>query len=207
MKQRTKHKNTQKGFAHVGVVIAVIAVVAALAVGGWYVWDKNKEEKKTSDSTSQNNQEEQKQSDPSEGGKYLVIKEWGVRFELPEELRSGIEYGIFSPIAGDQIANFAITEINKLPQSNCELTDVEASEGSGKSGGVVNIHKTRKAPEEFSKDIAVSYDSSNSVDNNWYYVFSMRDSCFDAADAEFARLMAKIELLADAGGRLESIQE
>lgn len=36
-----KHWN-EKGIAHLGVIIAVVVVVAAVAYGGWYVWDKKK---------------------------------------------------------------------------------------------------------------------------------------------------------------------
>jgi hypothetical protein len=79
----------EKGLAHIAVIVLILAVVAAAGLAGWYVWERNqKDTKQTSNSNTQS------QVDPTEGGKFLVIKEWGVRFELPEELRGDVYYRI-----------------------------------------------------------------------------------------------------------------
>lgn len=89
MKQYTK----QQGFTPI-VVILVIAVIAALGFGSWYVWQNSKSQPVKQNQTQTNTQTDTNQytDDPSEGGKYLVIKEWGVRFPVPEELRGDILY-------------------------------------------------------------------------------------------------------------------
>ena len=83
---------TSAGFTAVEVVITVL-VVAALGVGGWYVWHKN-QKSDSKQATSSQSSENTQATDPSEGGKYLVIKEWGVRAPLSDGLRGDIEYGI-----------------------------------------------------------------------------------------------------------------
>lgn len=97
---------SQKGFGAVGTV-AVVLVVAVLAFAGWYVWQKNNKKDDTSKSNGQTSQnqngdtkkpDEQKPADPSEGGKYFVIAEWGVRFQLPEALKGNVTYSLGDPI-------------------------------------------------------------------------------------------------------------
>lgn len=111
-----RHKVNQKGFS---VIIAVItiAVIAALALGGWYVWDKNKKNDNTNkpDKTSQNDQNNEDPSDPSEDGKYLVIEEWGVRFELPNSLKRDIYYRLDrNDILKAEFASFASNKLDEL---------------------------------------------------------------------------------------------
>ncbi|MET7490604.1 hypothetical protein [Streptomyces sp. NPDC005538] len=134
-------KTNTKGFS-LPVILAVVAVIAALLLGGYFVWQRNKDDNKSNtnktDSTSQSKQQEDKEdtgtTDPSEGGKYLYIKEWGVRFALPQSLRGDVEYGIrknvllneyaddAAPLYGD-VAYFASKELDAIQASpnNCGL--------------------------------------------------------------------------------------
>lgn len=81
-------KTNQKGFSAL-IVLLIVIIIGVVGLGSWYFL-KQKDEKSstTPDQTaqieSQNPQEQQ--ADPSEGGKYLVIKEWNVRFVLPSNL-------------------------------------------------------------------------------------------------------------------------
>ena len=93
---------SQKGFGAVGTV-AIVLVLAILAFAGWYVWQKNnkKDASKPNGQTARNETkkpDEQKPTDPSEGGKYLVITEWGVRFPLPEVLKGNVTYSLSDPV-------------------------------------------------------------------------------------------------------------
>ena len=80
-----------QGFSIIELVIVLVVVLAAGA-GGWYMWQKNQKSESTKQSEQRPNDQATTPSDPAEGGKYLVIKEWGVRFAVPEELRSEITY-------------------------------------------------------------------------------------------------------------------
>jgi hypothetical protein len=92
-----------QGFSAVEVVIVLVIVIAA-ACGGWYVWthnhknDSNKSNKPAQNTNNQNNQQHQTTSDPSEGGKYLVISEWGVRVLLPDALHNAVTYSLGPPV-------------------------------------------------------------------------------------------------------------
>jgi len=87
-----------RGFSTVAVLLIVL-VVLGLGVGGWYVWHENKNDNSTGTKSNSNQQEDTqtagqgtKPSDPSDGGKYLVIKEWGVRLLLPSGLQNDAYY-------------------------------------------------------------------------------------------------------------------
>ena len=84
-----KRKSNQQGFS-IAILLVVIVVLAGLVLAGWYVWKKNRKDNTSNKtSTSQTNQKDDKKqmaSDPSEGGKYLVISEWGVRFPLSSDI-------------------------------------------------------------------------------------------------------------------------
>ena len=60
------------------LALLVLILIGGAGFGGWKYWQTQK-----TNTT---------QKDPTEGGKYLVIKEWGVRFRLPEDLRGTISY-------------------------------------------------------------------------------------------------------------------
>jgi len=149
-----KHKiNKESGLAHIGLIIAAVLVVAAIAFGGWYVWDKNKKnDQKASNATSQNtNQAGQKESDPSEGGKYLVIKEWGVRFELPEELRGDVYYQITkNDLLGAEFVNFASQRLDGLVgDGSCTFKSNPQNSGLSSSMLRGQFDGLDKNPEEF----------------------------------------------------------
>lgn len=61
-----------------------VLVLAVIGATGWYVWQDNQNTSTNSNRRSDTSSTQQlpsqpQQPDPSEGGKYLVIKEWGVR--------------------------------------------------------------------------------------------------------------------------------
>src|SRR5262245_46454657 len=87
-----KRAPRQAGFSAV-IAIAVVLVVAGLGFAAWRI-SQTPDKKTTNNSpvTSPKQTQKTKSSDPSEGGKYLVIKEWGVRFKLPAALQGDISY-------------------------------------------------------------------------------------------------------------------
>ena len=95
-------QNKQKGFSIVEVLVAVVGV-GVLAIGGWFVWHQSHQRtldksQTTGANTSTNQSPQSTQTsptyDPSEGGKYLVIQEWGVRMPLSPDLQGDVIYGL-----------------------------------------------------------------------------------------------------------------
>lgn len=81
----------EKGLAHLGLIIAVVVVVAAVAFGGWYVWDKNKNDKNSDgkNNSSQNNGSDNESGEESKIPKGYIVyenKEFGFSFAYPEEV-------------------------------------------------------------------------------------------------------------------------
>lgn len=70
-------------------LMVIPLVLVLLAAAGYIAWSGTDNGIKNE---AKSNQNTQPQNDPSESGKYLVIKEWGVKFEIPEELRGDISY-------------------------------------------------------------------------------------------------------------------
>jgi hypothetical protein len=66
-------------------VLLIILVLIVIAGVGWYVIDKNNQ-KDSAAANSSTSASTQNNSD------YLVIKEWGVRFKLPENLKNDVYY-------------------------------------------------------------------------------------------------------------------
>src|SRR6266480_1430280 len=88
------------------MIITCFAVGAVFGFQRWQAWQLDTQAKKA-----------------SEGGKYLVIKEWGVRFPLPKELRGDVRYEIRPYFTGKDVpvetAWFEVVSVAKLPGSNC----------------------------------------------------------------------------------------
>jgi hypothetical protein len=68
------------------VTLVSLAIVGTIAYLGWQKLSPDQKD------TDTNNSQQQTTDALSEGGKYLVINEWNVRFILPEDLRGTISY-------------------------------------------------------------------------------------------------------------------
>lgn len=70
------------------VLLGILAVllISGVSYAGWQAW-QDKQTTKNPNTTQQN-----QTNDPSEGGKYLVIKEWGVRVPFAVTGTSDTEY-------------------------------------------------------------------------------------------------------------------
>src|SRR5687767_11106946 len=99
----THRTDGQAGFS-TGLTIAAVLVVLAIAGVGFMVFKKSDTKTATAptDSTSSKDQAnlstQQNQnpapSDPTEGGKYLVITEWGARVALSSDLKGAVTYSL-----------------------------------------------------------------------------------------------------------------
>jgi hypothetical protein len=69
-----------------------VLIVAGAGLGYWYYQKSDEPKTNTQTSNQQSSKNTQNTNDPSEDGKYLVIKEWNVRFLLPSEFEGDITY-------------------------------------------------------------------------------------------------------------------
>lgn len=117
-----KRSPNQHGFSFV-VLLVVIAGITSLTLTGRYVWHKNKQDKNTGQgqaSILRTEEEEGKKKDelsgPSKDGKYLVIKEWGVKIPLSDSIAEAY-YEFESYELGDGIALYD-AGFDKLTNTN-----------------------------------------------------------------------------------------
>jgi len=159
------------GFAHITVIVTLLLALAAIGFGAWYVWQKNKTAKSAdnTNATQKNtsNNRDNNTTDPSEGGKYLVITEWGVRFELPEGLRGEIEYGIETTPDNRQVAWFEIGKLADIPGSGCKLLESTSDGYSGKRGGA-SVFLVRSASKVPDSEVANYYIANIAIGDYWY---------------------------------------
>ncbi|HSW36744.1 MAG TPA: hypothetical protein VLG37_00030 [Candidatus Saccharimonadales bacterium] len=150
------------------IALIIILVAAIISFGGWYVWQNNKTE--PTPKTNQTTKKTTKTTDPSEGGKYLVIKEWGVRFKLPQDLQGGVTYGISVASSGDkETAWFEVDKIAKLPGSNCRLSDAKTVGNSGKEGGIgVYLARTPEKVPDNQTSFYYGPATNIHIGNYWY---------------------------------------
>lgn len=81
--------------------LLAVLILAILGVSGFVSWNflQNKPDKKSTNTHQTND-------DPSEGGKYLVIKEWGVRVPKSSNTQDLIYY--YNPARPNGIINFGL---------------------------------------------------------------------------------------------------
>lgn len=126
------------------VLIAILAI-AFLGGGGylgWRYWGKNQ-----SKNNSSGSQQTQTTNDPSEGGKYLVIKEWQVRFTLPKELNSGVIYQLSNDIVDENNNAFQTTKIyisKNLNQQICALTNIGGQQALNTNVMIIRTNKNNR---------------------------------------------------------------
>jgi hypothetical protein len=177
-----KQTNTrQNGHVVLAAIIGLIVVIA-----GFLAWqyvrshsDKNKEPSQPTPTARTEPTEERlsapKISDPSEGGKYLVIQEWGVRFPLSEELKNDVKYGIFTYSSGDkQTAYFASNRVvAHAPGGNCDLEPASETYGQGIDGGTVALGRSKIKPTETDPKLYFQ------LEDHWYVMGFGSASCYD----------------------------
>lgn len=185
MKQSKPLLRNSGGFSPL-IVIVTIAAIAILAGGGYYVFQKNNDTKPNSSNTAQQDKNDQKDNegdtpdtqdpkDLSEGGKYLVISEWGVRFPVPEDLKGDITYAIRTNSDQSQVAYFEVGKIADLPGSKCNL------DGSNEGIGAFIARTSEEIGELDSK---LYYKANQQINGYWFSggYGKMSDSCAGEGD-------------------------
>jgi hypothetical protein len=168
-------KRNQKGFGAIEALI-IVAVLAVVGFGGWYITHKNKTGQLASTiSKSQT----ANAADPSDGGKFLVIKEWGVRFPLDASLQGDTTYGIRT--TSFTAAYFQVGKIADLAGSNCKLQT--ESDGTGRDGGI-GVTLVRSATQLTVPQTSTYSSVAPHIGQYWYYLAYPKGACSSDDQAE-----------------------
>lgn len=173
-------KQLEKGFSTVEVLI-VIAVVAILAAASFFMWQKSKKDDTTKQPAATSQQSAKQDSsgktddtdattDPTEGGKYLYIKEWGVQFQLPEGLRGDISYHLFDP----DNAQYDPTSSDVVRLISAKYADVPGCDMTS-SGGYLGL--SREDPDVSQQIVPAKFKQVGK-----YNFFFTGTSCSEGAD-------------------------
>lgn len=151
--------NKADGFSAV-VIFILVAVIAVLGITGWFVWQKNNTKASNitkpnttsqANSTRATTQQKQNdaQADPTQGGKYLVISEWGTRVALPTAFQGKVAYKISQaqdPDTGLPLQGADIYVASSVFSANsCATTDTAV----GRSVTVVTTYLRTDASQPF----------------------------------------------------------
>lgn len=87
-------KISSEGFTAIAIILIAV-VVLAVGAAGWYII-RGKDEKKQTNNSQQASSDKTKETTKqlTDANKYLIIKEWNLRIELPENLSDDISYFI-----------------------------------------------------------------------------------------------------------------
>ncbi len=156
-------KQNQKGFSVFEACIIVLVLVL-LAVGAWFIWDKNKD-KNYEESANAAMQVEDVEEDAIPEQTYLTIKEWGVRFKLSADNADGyyfIEQG--KP-------NYAYLSLTSLKDvDHCGADDTT-------TGVYARFTVDEKDPIREEMLLIDEYPSAKKVGNYYFYFERPQASC------------------------------
>lgn len=142
-----------------GVIVLIVVILAAGLVG-YNKYVKDDTPKKT-ETISQTN----KQNDPTEGGRYLVIKEWGVRFKVPEGLK-----------------NPSYTYNSEFDYPSIKVPKIEALSGCD-TKNIFAISRGKAGDRLVDQQIESSQDTAKAGDY-YYFIAPPQSSCFSEENSE-----------------------
>ena len=167
-------KNMQKGSAL--IVIIVIVAVAIIGVLGYVVWASALAPKTTPDQTSQTPKPTPSEETPvevDENKGYLVLEDWGVKFELPDGL-SSVKF-----FKNATTANSKDSDAYELTTERVEALGGQcAGETSdGKAIRLASINRTQTRQDDLASSVATN--GNNPIAGYYYYVSGGQSICAD----------------------------
>ncbi len=122
---------TKEGNAIKKATLALIVLLlVAAGIGGWYWHNHLRSSKSTQPYASTNKQQTSAlpKNDPSEDGKYLVIKEWGVKFLVSSDLSGKLTYTMSQTVLDPQGNHIQQVKVFILsdndPDNQCATTQI-----------------------------------------------------------------------------------
>lgn len=129
-------KLSSGGFSSVALIISVVILVA-VGFAGWRILNRQQVET-TEDPTTQ-----EEVSDPTEGGKYFVISEWGIRFPISREIGEDLYYKTYSNEVPLEGVAFASKQLDSLVE-NGFCTFLEQGDGKVYGTGFEDLTRQKK---------------------------------------------------------------
>jgi hypothetical protein len=206
----SQKKGIQPAMKKILLLTTLIITLAIASFLGWNYYQNHKNTNNTTQTKTTNSKTEQTNkkdstiptqntsTDLAEGGKYLVIKEWGVRFLLPEELKGDVIYRLDRTNSdGTESVRFEIGKISNLPKASCGLDDDQ------KGVGVVLDRSKNAISEESSY---YYYKSNIHIRDYWYGLAREKysEQCVPEEPAQQLVRNTSMQLL-DALSELETI--
>lgn len=186
-----------------GHILLVTILALVVAVAGFFTWqyvqtknNKNKETSQPSAQTESTSQDEPslepKVSDPSKGGKYLVIEEWGVHSALPVGLEGKVTYALGEPHLDPDKNQIQAAKIfvatSALPGNVCAATSTDIGSAIDSAAQYIRSEKDKPFDAERYRH---TFKENVVADNQYHYHLNyVVPPCLEnAANAELIKAL------------------
>jgi prepilin-type N-terminal cleavage/methylation domain-containing protein len=150
-------RKNQKGFSALEVLVVVV-IVGLVGIVGWLVYDRQKSKSSEKITTAQIASQEATKNKEDEQPIYFDIKEMGVKFVLPDNLR-----GLYYILGNDN--KTAYFSLDEFKGTNC---------AADKTPQVV---LTRYTEADFEVDSIVLKDKARKMGDNYYITIGGQAAC------------------------------
>jgi hypothetical protein len=184
-----KTPKSQQGFS-VLVLVASMVVIAVLAFGGYYVWNKSKDEDSSKKSTTSQNSSKQNEKpkdeepDPYEGWRSYENTTYGISFRYPADWK--VEDGPVNSTDSATRQQYAVIlelseEFKYNETLNIEILDQNldiTTEWYDKYYAQSPLNEVTKTVNELKDKKSVQYSVVNSGEESKLYLFSVDDKTY-----------------------------
>lgn len=175
-------KNRESGFGLIEAII-VIVIVAAIGVGGWYVWQKNQERSSpTAQQTTTTSNETA--SSIAADKQTFAIAEWNIdaknksAYELRYKMSSDKRYAYFTATA--------LTAATSSDACGIEMINGVQMSGGGRIARYTADEKTAEYPDMTAQALAAYYDKDTTLKDKYtkvgayyYFYITPQGACSD----------------------------
>lgn len=192
-------KNNQSGFGVIAVIVAVL-VLGALSFAGWTVLKKSnhKNEVATTASSKASIDNDKKVEDKTpvvEAKNYLVVKEWGVKYELDQAITNAT-YAMKQP--GYQYVTITTPRLTELAQSTPPCSGAATS---------ISLNRAKAGDDRFGSPWTDEQLQQIGTKSGDYYYFSEGGRACFGSEEDLKQYSQAVEEISSIRGKLGSISK
>ena len=138
-----RRQDTQSGFGFVGILLIVVGV-GVLVAGGWVVYERN--QVRVTGAAVSSNQTSNRQTgggQPASPVAYLTVKEWDIKFPLPDLIKDAYYVPSVQNVAADGTPLAMYIGMKSLDAAGCDANSANVPGGNSTAlGTIIRISPT-----------------------------------------------------------------